>query len=157
MNNSDEYYMKEALKEAKKAYQNGDVPVGAIIVINDKIVSRGYNQKEKKKNALLHAEVIAINKALKKLDIKILDNATIYTTLEPCLMCMGAIINSRIKRIVVGTLDQRFGMITNKVNLFDLNLNHYPKIDVLNNIDCSNILSNFFKDLREKKSLEKEI
>lgn len=157
MNNSDEYYMKQALKEAKKAYQNGDVPVGAIIVINGKIVSRGYNQKEKKKNALLHAEVIAINKALKKLDIKILDNATIYTTLEPCLMCMGAIINSRIKRIVVGTLDQRFGMITNKVNLFDLNLNHYPKIDVLNNIDCSNILSNFFKDLREKKSLEKEI
>ena len=143
---SDEYYMRIALKEARKSLKNHDVPVGAVIVLNDKIVSKSYNQKEKQKSTCAHAEILAIKKANKKLNCNRLDGATIYTTKEPCLMCMGAILSARLKRIVFGASDLRFGT---KQLAKENNFNHKCEIEegVLEN-ECSLILSEFFKDLR---------
>lgn len=152
---NDEYYMKIALKEARKSLKNHDVPVGAVIVMNDKILSKSYNQKEKQKSTCAHAEILAIKKANKKLNCNRLDGATIYTTKEPCLMCMGAILSARIKRIVFGASDLRFGT---KELAKENNFNHKCEIEegVLEE-ECSVILSEFFKDLRCKRGSSDQI
>ena len=112
MSKIDEYYMKLALKEAKKAFKLDEVPIGCVIVKNDKIIAKGYNQKTLKNVATYHAEVLAINKACKKLKTWYLDDCVLYTTVEPCLMCSGAIIQSRISKVVSGTDNQAFGYLS---------------------------------------------
>ena len=109
--------MKQALKEAEKAYRKGEVPIGAVIVKDGKIISRGYNLKETKKNTLKHAEIIAIEKASKKLDAWRLEECDIYVTMEPCPMCMGAIINSRIRKIYYGVSDLKAGACGSVIDL----------------------------------------
>ena len=152
-----ERFMKEALKEAKKAYDKLEVPVGAVIVKNGKIIARGYNQKETKKDTTKHAEIIAIEKASKKLDSWRLNDCEMYVTLEPCPMCAGAIINSRIKKIYIGTLDEKTGAVGSVLDLFsDYTFNH--KVEVEKGImqkDCEKILKDFFKVLRKIKKENK--
>lgn len=152
-----ERFMKEALKEAKKAYDKLEVPVGAVIVKNGKIIARGYNQKETKKDTIKHAEIIAIEKASKKLDSWRLNDCEMYVTLEPCPMCAGAIINSRIKKIYIGTLDEKTGAVGSVLDLFlDYTFNH--KVEVEKGImqkDCEKILKDFFKVLRKIKKENK--
>lgn len=152
-----ERFMKEALKEARKAYDKLEVPVGAVIVKNGKIIARGYNQKETKKDTIKHAEIIAIEKASKKLDSWRLNDCEMYVTLEPCPMCAGAIINSRIKKIYIGTLDEKTGAVGSVLDLFlDYTFNH--KVEVEKGImqkDCEKILKDFFKVLRKIKKENK--
>ena len=152
-----ERFMKEALKEAKKAYDKLEVPVGAVIVKNGKIIARGYNQKETKKDTIKHAEIIAIEKASKKLDSWRLNDCEMYVTLEPCPMCAGAIINSRIKKIYIGTLDEKTGAVGSVLDLFsDYTFNH--KVEVEKGImqkDCEKILKDLFKVLRKIKKENK--
>ena len=147
----EEKFMKEALKEAKKAYEKNEVPVGAVIVLNDKIVARGHNKRETKKNSLCHAEIIAINKACKKLRNFRLEDCDMYVTLEPCTMCAGAIVQSRIKTLVYGAKDEKYGMAGTVSNVFELKSNHkvYVKGGILAE-ECSNIIKEFFKKLRKK-------
>ena len=148
-----EKFMKEALKEAKKAYDILEVPVGAIIVKDNKIIARAYNQKETKYDTTKHAEIIAIQKASKKLKSWRLIDCDMYVTLEPCTMCAGAIINARIRNVYFGTIDEKTGAVGSKLNLFkDFTFNH--KVNYENNIlnnECKNILSNFFTELRKNK------
>lgn len=150
-NVSDEYFMLEAMKEANKAYKKGDVPVGAVIVYNNIIIARGYNQKENKKNPVLHAEIVAIQKACKKLNNWHLDECTLYVTLEPCLMCAGAIVQSRIKRLVYATSSPKFGYIESVDKIQNNKNNHIPKITSNICAEASNnLLKNFFKNKRRK-------
>lgn len=149
---SDEYYIKEALKEAHKAYLIDEVPIGCVIVKDDKIIARGYNKREKLESSLAHAEVIAIKKACKRLESWRLEGCTMYITLEPCVMCGGAIIQSRIPRVVYGAYDYRFGVHKSKINLFDVPFNH--TVDISGGVlveECSKLISDFFKELRNKK------
>ena len=139
-----EYFMKMAYCEAKKAYKNDEIPVGCVIVCENEIVACGYNKKERKNNALMHAEIIAIDKACRKLGSWRLDNCDIYVTLEPCMMCMGAIIESRIRNVYYGTKNKSeqmyvFNMVDRFVNLYNVN-----------DADCSKILSDFFINKRKK-------
>ena len=139
-------YMIEALKEAKKAFELGEVPIGAIIVKDNKIISRAFNKKESSNLATSHAEILAINKACKKLNNWRLLDCTLYVTVEPCLMCCGAIIQSRIKKVVYGTSNEYYGA----VEIIDNTLKKY-NIEVENNIlqnECSNIMKEFFKKRR---------
>ena len=149
----EEKYMKEALKEAKKAYEKLEVPVGAVIVKDNKIIARAHNLKETKNDTTNHAEVLAIQKASKKLGAWRLNNCEMYVTLEPCSMCAGAIINSRINKIYIGALDEKTGAAGSVLNLFeDYKFNH--KVEVEKGIlkeECENILKNFFKELRKIK------
>ena len=148
-----EIFMKQALKEAQKAYKKLEVPVGCVIVKDNKIIARGYNQKETKFDTTKHAEIIAIQKASKKLQSWRLLDCDMYVTLEPCSMCAGAIINSRIKNLYIGTLDNKTGAAGSVLNLFeDYTFNH--KVNVEKNIlkdDCEKILKDFFKELRKGK------
>lgn len=137
VNNVDKY-LKEAIKEAKKAYQKGEVPVGAVIVKNEKIIARAHNLKEYKKNPLAHAEILCINKACKKLDNWRLDGCDMYVTLQPCSMCMGAISQARINNVFIGALDNKEYKETS-INI------EYIKSD-----ECESILKDFFKELRNK-------
>ena len=149
----EEKYMKEALKEAKKAYEKLEVPVGAVIVKDNKIIARAHNLKETKNDTTNHAEVLAIQKASKKLGAWRLNNCEMYVTLEPSSMCAGAIINSRINKIYIGALDEKTGAAGSVLNLFeDYKFNH--KVEVEKGIlkeECENILKNFFKELRKIK------
>ena len=149
---TDEYYLKEALKEAKKAYIKDEVPVGCVIVYEKKIVSRSHNLRETKKNVLCHAEILAINKACKKLNQKFLDGCTLYVTLEPCLMCSGAIMQSRIKRVVYGAKEPKFGCLGSLGNVFeDYKFNH--QVEVVSGVledESSKIMKDFFKEKRNK-------
>lgn len=148
----DEYFMKFALDNAKIAELQGEVPVGAIIVKDSKIISQGQNRRENGKNALYHAEIEAINSACKLLGGWRLYNCEIFVTLEPCPMCTGAIINSRIKRVVFGAYDKKSGACGSVINLFNYPFNHNPKVvGGIMEKDCSNILSNFFTNLRKSK------
>lgn len=124
--------------------------VGAVIVKDDIIIGRGYNRRESDKNAVLHAEIVAISNACQTVKSWRLNNATLYVTLEPCSMCAGAIINSRIENVVYGAFDKRFGCCGSVINLFDFDFNHRPKIitGVLEN-ECSDLLKRFFEDLRK--------
>lgn len=152
-----EKFMKEALKEAKKAYNKLEIPVGAVIVKDGKIIARAHNQKETKFDTTKHAEILAIQKASKKLNSWRLNNCQMYVTLEPCPMCAGAIIQSRIKKVYFGTIDEKTGAVGSKLNLFtDYKFNHnveYEK-NVLNK-ECKQILQNFFKELRKSKEKNK--
>ena len=147
-----EKFMKEALKEAKKAYEKLEVPVGCVIVKDGKITARGHNLKETKKDTTQHAEIIAIQKASKKLEAWRLLDCDMYVTLEPCSMCAGAIINSRIRNLYIGTLDQKTGAAGSVLNLFeDFTFNH--KVTVETGIlqeQCEKILKGFFKELRKR-------
>ena len=148
-----EYFMKQALKEAEKAYKKLEVPVGAVIVKDGTIIARGYNQKETKKDTTKHAEIIAIQKASKKLGSWRLIDCEMYVTLEPCSMCAGAIINSRIKKIYIGIMDQKTGAVGSVLNLLeDYKFNH--KVEIESGImqkECEKILKDFFKELRKSK------
>lgn len=139
-------YMLEALKEADKAFKLGEVPIGAVIVKDNKIISRAFNKKESSNLATSHAEILAINKACKKLNNWRLLDCTLYVTVEPCLMCCGAIIQSRIKKVVYGTSNEYYGAVES----IDNTLKKY-NIEVENNIlqnECSNIMKEFFKKKR---------
>ena len=149
----EEKFMKEALKEAKKAYDKDEIPVGAVIVKDNKIIARAHNLKEGKNNAICHAEILAIQKACKKLGSWRLLDCEMYVTLEPCSMCAGALINSRIKKIYIGTNDEKTGACGSKLNLLkDFKFNHNVEIEqyILKD-ECEKILKDFFKNLRERK------
>lgn len=151
-----EFFMREALKEAKKAYQKEEIPVGAVIVKDDKIIARGHNLKELKNSGISHAEIIAIHKANKKLNAWRLENCEMYITLEPCMMCMGAIINSRIKKIYIGTLDPKTGACKSVINIENYKFNHTVEIETgILKDECEYILKDFFKMLRKKKRRKK--
>ena len=154
MEKTKEYFMKEALKEAEKAYKKLEVPVGAIIVKDGKIIARAYNQKESKTDTTKHAEILAIQKASKKLNSWRLIDCEMYVTLEPCSMCAGALINSRIKKVYIGASDEKTGAVGSVFNLLeDYTFNH--KVDYEKGIlkdECEQMLSSFFKDLRKLKS-----
>ena len=150
---NDELFMKEALRLAAEAAAEGEVPVGAVVTLGDRIVGRGRNRREKDKNALAHAELEAINEACRTLGGWRLWQCDLYVTLEPCPMCTGAIINSRIKRLVFGASDYKAGSCGSVVNLFELPYNHRPEmISGFMQEECSQLLTDFFKTLREKKA-----
>ena len=147
------YYMNLALKEAKKAYLKGDVPVGCVIVKNGEVIAKAHNTRQSKNDTMGHAEINAIKKACKKLNAWILEDATIYVTLEPCLMCAGAILNARISNLVYATEEPKFGSVESVANVLDNDkYNHKVKIEkgVLKE-ESSNLLKTFFKELRNKK------
>ena len=147
------YFMQEALKEANKAKQKDEVPVGAVVVKDDKIIARAHNQKNSKKNALLHAEILALEKAQKKLQDWHLYDCTLYVTLEPCPMCAGACINARVGTVVFGASDEKAGCFGSVFDFSQKNtFNHRPTIikDILKE-ECAKILSDFFKNKREKQ------
>lgn len=148
-----EKYMKEAIKEALKANDKLEVPIGAIIVKDEKIIARAHNLRESKKNAVAHAEILAIEKACKKLDAWRLNDCDIYITLEPCAMCAGAILNSRIRNVYIGALEPRSGAAGSKINIFeDYEYNH--KVNYETGIleeECKGILQKFFKNRRKEK------
>lgn len=149
-----EKYMREALKLAKIAYDLGEVPVGAVVVnkINGEIIGRGYNLRETDKNPLAHAEIIAINEASQALGGWRLINCDIYVTLEPCPMCCGAIINSRVENVIFGAYDKKSGSVKSMQEMFELPYNHKPTaVGGVLEEECSAILSRFFKELRSKK------
>ena len=149
----DEKFMKQALKEAEKAYQKLEIPVGAVIVKDGKIIARGYNQKEEKIDTTKHAEIIAIQKASKKLKTWRLNECEMYVTLEPCPMCAGALINSRIKKVHIGTMDEKTGAVGSKLNLLE-DYTFNTKVEVEKGImqkECETILKEFFKELRKMK------
>ena len=153
-----EIYMKEALKESKKAYEKLEVPVGAVIVKDGKIIARAHNLKETKKDTTKHAEIIAIQKASKKIESWRLIDCDMYITLEPCSMCMGAIINSRIRKIYIGAMDEKTGACGSILNLNDdYTFNHKVEIElgVMKN-ECEDILKRFFKELRKIKKESKK-
>lgn len=151
MNDTD--FMKEALRLADEAALEGEVPVGAVITLGDRIVGRGRNRREKDKNALAHAELEAINEACRTLGGWRLWQCDMYVTLEPCPMCTGAIINSRIKRLVYGASDYKAGSCGSVVNLFDLPYNHKPEVTAgFMQEECAQKLTEFFKKLRELKN-----
>jgi len=144
--------MKEALKEANKARELGEVPIGCVIVLNDKIIARGHNMRETKKSPIAHAEIIAIEKASKKLQSWRLIDTTMYITLEPCAMCAGAIIQARIPKVIYGTKDPRFGAHISHINLFDVKFNHTVNIENgLLEEECKKLIQDFFQNLRNKK------
>lgn len=152
-----EKYMKIALKEAGKCLKNGDVPVGCVIVKNDKIIGKGFNKRNKKKNSLMHAEMIAINKACKHEKDWVLEDSTMYVTLEPCAMCAGAILQSRIKKLVIGADSEKSGSFGSVINMNEIleneKFNH--KVEIEKGIlkeECSKILTDFFEKLRMKNS-----
>ncbi|MBR3250120.1 MAG: nucleoside deaminase [Erysipelotrichaceae bacterium] len=147
-------YMEEAYKEAKKAYAEDEVPVGCVIVKDEKIIARAHNRKEKKNCAVFHAEIECINKATKKLNNWNLKGCDLYVTLEPCMMCTGAIVNSRIDRIYFGCKDPKGGALVSNVKFKRIkNLNHYPEIKgKIDEEECSKILKDFFKNKRIKKT-----
>lgn len=151
--NSDEKFMHLALEQAHLAYQIGEVPVGAVVVKDGEIVGTGYNRRETDKNAVAHAELLAIDDACKRLGGWRLWECELYVTLEPCPMCAGAIINSRIKRLIYGASDKKAGSVESVVRMFDLPYNHKPPYTagVLEE-ECSQILKSFFKEMRSRKN-----
>lgn len=151
-----ETFMKEALKEAKKAELKDEVPIGCVIVKDGKIIARGHNMRETKKNSLLHAEIIAINKACKKLNNFRLEDCELYVTVEPCIMCAGAIIQSRIKKVYFATADEKYGAVVSVCSTFDIKANHKVEFEQgMLSAECKEIIQNFFKTLREKKKESK--
>lgn len=151
--NSDEKYMKEAIREAKKAGAMDEVPIGCVIVQGEKIIARGYNRRNTDKNTLSHAELTAIRKASKKTGDWRLEDCTLYVTLEPCQMCAGAIVQSRIARVVIGAMNPKAGCAGSILNLLQMKeFNHQTEITkgILEK-ECAELLSAFFQELREKK------
>lgn len=155
--NQQEKYMREAVKQAKKAAAIGDVPIGCVIVFDDKIIARAYNQRNKKKTTLAHAELLAIQKASKKIGDWRLEDCTMYITLEPCQMCAGAIVQARIPKVVIGAMNPKAGCAGSVLNILQVDaFNHQVEIEkgVLEE-ECSQMMSEFFRELREKKKGKK--
>lgn len=150
-------FMKEAIKEAKKAAEKLEVPVGCVIVKDGKVIAKAHNQKETKADTTKHAEIIAIQRASKKLKAWRLLDCEMYVTLEPCSMCAGAIIQSRIKKIYIGTMDAKTGACGSVLNLLqDYPFNHKVEVETgLEKEECEDILKNFFKQLRQMKQQSK--
>ncbi len=154
----DEKYMKEAMKQAKKAAAIEEVPIGCVIVYGDKIIARGYNKRNLKKNTLAHAEIIAMNKASKVIGDWRLEDCTMYVTLEPCPMCAGAIVQARIPRVVVGSMNPKAGCAGSVLNVLQTEgFNHQVELEtgVLGE-ECSEMLSSFFRELRKLKKARKK-
>lgn len=148
-------YMKLALKEAQKAYDKKEIPVGAVIVKDGKVIARAHNLKEIKNDTTKHAEILAIQKASKKLGCWRLENCEMYVTLEPCSMCAGALIQSRIKKVYIGTMDYKTGACGSVLNLLkDFKFNHNVEVETgILAEDCEKILKDFFKELRSDKKI----
>lgn len=154
----DEKYMKEALKQAKKAAAIDEVPIGCVIVYGDKIIARGYNRRNKEGSTLAHAEIIAIKKASRKLNDWRLEECTMYVTLEPCPMCAGAIVQARIPKVVIGAMNPKAGCAGSILDMFQVReFNHQvEKVSGVLEEECSNIMTEFFRELRKrKKQLDK--
>ncbi|HAQ08350.1 MAG TPA: tRNA-specific adenosine deaminase [Bacillus bacterium] len=154
----DELYMREAIEQAKKAGQINEVPIGAVIVLGGEIIARAHNLRETRQSSIAHAEVLAIDEACRKLGTWRLENAILYVTLEPCPMCAGAIMLSRVKKVVYGAKDPKGGCAGTFMNILqDDRFNHQSEVEagVLEE-ECGALLSEFFKDLREKKKLKKK-
>lgn len=154
----DEKYMKEALKEAKKAYALGEVPIGCVIVYEGKIIGRGYNRRNTDKNTLNHAEITAIRKASKKMGDWRLEGCRMYVTLEPCQMCAGACVQARIDKVVIGCMSPKSGCAGSVINILQMEeFNHQVEItkDVLKD-ECSEMLTRFFEELRIRNKAEKQ-
>ena len=155
--NIQEKYMREALKQAKKAYALGEVPIGCVIVHRDRIIGRGYNRRNTDKNTLSHAEITAINKASKYIGDWRLEECTMYVTLEPCQMCAGAIVQARIPEVVMGCMNPKAGCAGSILNILDMpQFNH--QVAVTRGIleqECSDMLKLFFTELRERNRKEK--
>ena len=152
LNHPDDEFMREALKEAHKAARKGEVPVGAVVVKDGKIIGRGHNLTEKKQSALTHAELMAISRATKKLKSWRLVDCDLYVTLEPCTMCAGAIVLSRVRNLVYGTTDPKAGAVDSTARVMENEkLNHRVKVTsgVLKE-ECSSVLTAFFKEMRRK-------
>lgn len=155
----DEKYMKEAIRQAKKAYALMEVPIGCVIEYEGKIIARGYNRRNTDKNTLSHAEMNAIRKASRKLGDWRLEGCTMYITLEPCQMCAGAIVQARVSRVVIGSMNPKAGCAGSVLNLLEMEqFNH--QVEVTRGVlekECSEMLSGFFRELRERKKREKEM
>ena len=153
-----EKYMRAAIRQAKKAYDLGEVPIGCVIVYEGKIIGRGYNRRNTDKNTLAHAEITAINKASKKVGDWRLEGCTLYVTLEPCQMCAGAIVQARIDEVVMGSMNPKAGCGGSVLNLLEMpEFNHQVRVTrgVLEE-ECSLLLTQFFKELRVRNKREKE-
>src|SRR5450759_5341995 len=151
MPDSDEYYMRQALKEAQKAYDEGEVPIGAVIVMQDKIIARAYNQVEKLNDSTAHAEIIALTSAYNFLGSKYLPAATLYVTVEPCLMCAGALYWSKIARVVYGATDEKHGALTLYTSGEGKGVRLHPKTEIVSGVckdECSALIKKFFKARR---------
>ncbi len=148
-----EEFMREAIKQARKAEGKEEIPVGAVVALNGKIIAKAHNKKEKTKNSLNHAEILAMNKACKKLGQKYLDGCEVYVTLEPCAMCAGAMLNYRIKRLYFGAWEPKTGCAGSLYNLLtDKRFNH--RVEVAGGIleeECALMLKNFFAQRRKKE------
>ncbi|MBM7667267.1 tRNA(adenine34) deaminase [Solibacillus kalamii] len=157
LENKDHQYMQEALEEAKKAAALGEVPIGAVIVYKDEIIARAHNLRETTQNALTHAESMAIQEACRKVGSWRLEETTLYVTLEPCPMCAGAILQSRIPRVVYGARDIKAGCVDSLYRLLnDARFNHECTVtEGVMAEECGQILTDFFKALRERKKAEK--
>lgn len=157
--NLDEKYMREAIRQAKKAYALGEVPIGCVIVYEDKIIGRGYNRRNTDKNTLAHAEITAIRKASKKMNDWRLEGCTLYVTLEPCQMCAGAIVQARITEVVMGSMNPKAGCGGSILNILEMpQFNHQVIVrrGVLEET-CSAMLTSFFKELRVRNKMLKEV
>ncbi|WP_163152443.1 tRNA adenosine(34) deaminase TadA [Anoxybacillus sp. MB8] len=154
---NDEYYMHLAIEEAKKAENIGEVPIGAVVVYNDEVIARAHNLRERDQRSIAHAELLAIDEACRKLGTWRLEEATLYVTLEPCAMCAGAIVLSRIKRVVFGASDPKGGCAGTLMNLLqEPRFNH--QVEVVSGVlaeQCGGMLSEFFRRLRQQKKEEK--
>ena len=154
----DERFMREAIRQARKAGALMEVPIGCVIVYEGKIIARGYNRRNTDKNTISHAELNAIRKASKKLGDWRLEGCTMYITLEPCQMCAGAIVQARVSRVVIGSMNPKAGCAGSVLNLLEMDgFNH--KVEVIRGVlqeECSSMLSDFFKELREKKKMLKK-
>ncbi len=156
---TDEKYMKAALQQAKKAYQIGEVPIGCVIVYQDRIIARGYNRRNTDKNTLSHAEITAINRASKKMGDWRLEGCTMYVTLEPCQMCAGATVQSRMDKVVIGSMSPKAGCAGSVLNILQMEaFNH--QVEIVSGVleeECSKLLSDFFVDLRIRNKEEKQL
>lgn len=156
---TDEKYMKEAIRQAKKAWKMEEVPIGCVIVHEGKIIGRGYNRRTTDKNPLAHAELAAIKKASKKMGDWRLEDCILYVTLEPCQMCSGAIVQARVKRVVIGCMNPKAGCAGSILNLLQVErFNH--QVEITSGIleaECSQMMKGFFKELREKQKKKKDI
>ena len=149
----DEKYMKLAIKEAMKAQDKEEVPIGVVIVKDDKVIARAHNLREIKKQTCAHAEILAIEKACKKLDAWRLEGCDMYVTLEPCAMCAGAILNARFRNVYIGTMEPRSGAVGSKINLFEqYNYNHVVNYQTgILGDECKKMMQDFFKKLRNRR------
>ena len=156
---TDEKYMKEAIRQAKKAWKMEEVPIGCVIVHEGKIIGRGYNRRTTDKNPLAHAELAAIKKASKKMGDWRLEDCILYVTLEPCQMCSGAIVQARVKRVVIGCMNPKAGCAGSILNLLQVErFNH--QVEITSGVleaECSQMMKGFFKELREKQKQKKDI